>query len=90
MPKKNAIKYIPQREEMETAIAIYGITDRQTGKKPEIIKFKNAPDLYKGLGKYLQKGAMPTYEEVLEKIKADHYVKILKLDQGGKKFTYKW
>ncbi len=85
---KNKLIYIPQREELPTAIAIYGITDKHTGKKPQIIKFNDVPDLYKGLQKYLPKKAIPTYEWVLKKIISEGYLQLMKLERSKGKYQY--
>lgn len=69
-------------ENSKTAIAIVGITDKHTGKKPAVIECWSVPDLYEKLRHYLR-GRIPPYDMVLGWVQAHGYVQLIKEDING-------
>ncbi len=75
-------------ENEKTAIAIVGIDDKHTGKKPAVIECWSVPDLYEKLRNYLPRGGMPPYDTVLSWVKEHGFVQLIKRDINGQ-ITYK-
>jgi hypothetical protein len=69
-------------ENKKCAIAIVGIKDKHTGRKPELIECFSVPDLYEKLRNYLPRGGIPPYDMVLSWVKEHGFVQLIKEING--------
>ena len=73
---------------IKTAIAMMGIRDKHIGKKPEYIMCNSVRQLAKKLRDYLPAGRIMPYNRLLELVKENGVVDLLK-ENYNNKITYR-
>jgi len=74
-------------ENQKCAIAIVGIKDKHTGRKPELIECFSVPDMYSKLRFVLPRGGMPPYDYVMRNVRDNNgFFQLIKHDINGSAF----
>lgn len=74
-------------ENQKCFIAIVGIDDKHTGRKPELIECFSVPDMYAKLRFMLPRNGMPPYNYVMGCVRDNNgYFQLIKRDINGSTF----